>query len=409
MTATIDFSPVPQKRILSRITDRFWEILLIWLVVSVLLVSVIYLLVEPTYEAFSTLQVEPISPGLFSQFGSEASDTSKVTPYLQTQVGLLTSDRVIQEAITDPHVVHLATIKESEDPKVELRKNLVVQIVKDAYLIRVALELRDASQAATIVNAVVQSYLSYNSEYQRGRNSTLRASLITEYGRIQKEIEVKRSELQKLANKSAVNATGLALNLSVSEKASDPTQPVFSDVTDELSQQIASEMVKTDLDLIKAQAILETKQAESQGDNDLQSRQALGALRLNVAALLKQKDYLLKYFSHLKVDKKLVMNDSSEATFVNHELEILLGHADQINTKIQELNFKASQEEFRVSQVDTAVARKIPSNNNRLKYIAVAPILVLLILVGYFLLIPIRHQPTGQSSTKSPPQDELAP
>jgi hypothetical protein len=409
MTETTNFSPVPRKRVLSRITDRFWEILLIWFVVSCLLVSVIYLFIEPTYEAFSTLQVEPVSPELFRPFGSEASDTSKVTAYLETQVGLLTSDRVLHEAITDPRVVSLSTIKESDDPKADLRKKIVVQIVKDAYLIRVALELADANQAAIIVNAVVRSYLSYNSEYQRGRNSTLRASLIPEYGRIQKEIEAKRSELQKLANRSAVNATGLALNLSVSEKASDPTQPVFSDVTDELSQQIASEMVKTDLDLIKAQAILETKQAESQGDNDLQSRQTLGALRLNVAALLKQKDYLVKYFSHLKVDKKLVMNDSSEATFVNRQLEILLRHADQINTNIQELNFKASQEDFRVSQVDAAVARKIPSNNIRLKYMSVAPALVLLILVGYFLRIPIRHQPMDQPSTKRPPQDELAP
>ena len=57
---------------------------------------------------------------------------------------------------------------------------MVVEILKDAYLIRVALELPDPHQAAAIVNAVVRSYLTYNSEYQRGRNSTLRANLIAE-------------------------------------------------------------------------------------------------------------------------------------------------------------------------------------------------------------------------------------
>jgi hypothetical protein len=160
-------------------------------------------------------------------------------------------------------------------------------------------------------------------------------------------------------------------------------------------------MVKTDLDLIKAQAILEAKQAEGQGENDPQSRQILGELRLNVATLLKQKDYLVKYFSHLKVDNKLVMNDSFEATFVNRQLEILLRSADQLNTNIQELNFKASQEDFRVSQVDAAVAPKVATFNNQLKYMASAPLAVLLLVTGFFLLMPIKLEPASVPSANA--------
>ena len=40
---------------------HWWQILLIWLVVAVPVVALIYLYVEPTFEAFSTLQVEPVS------------------------------------------------------------------------------------------------------------------------------------------------------------------------------------------------------------------------------------------------------------------------------------------------------------------------------------------------------------
>ena len=401
MTAATNSSPLRRTRISDRVTSRLWQIFLLWMVLTVPLLSLISLSIEPRFEAFSTLQVEPISPRLFSPVESGRIDYQHLTPYLQTQVGLLTSDRVLQEALTDPRVNNLSSIKKSDDPKADLRKNLVVEIVPDAYLIRVALKLPDANQAAAIVNAVVHSYLSYNSEYQRGRNSTLRASLITEQGRIQKEIDAKRSELRKLANESTVNATGPALDLNVSGKASDPTQPVFSGVTDELSQQVASEMVKTDLDLIKAQAILEAKQAEGQGENDPQSRQTLGELRLNVATLLKQKDYLVKYFSHLKVDNKLVMNDSFEATFVNRQLEILLRSADQLNTNIQELNFKASQEDFRVSQVDAAVAPKVAAFNNQLKYMASAPLAVLLLVIGFFLLMPIELEPASLPSASA--------
>ncbi len=401
MTAATNSSPLRQTRISDRVTSRLWQIFLLWMVLTVPLLSLISLSIEPRFEAFSTLQVEPISPRLFSPVESGSVDYGHLTPHLQTQVGLLTSDRVLQEALTDPRVINLSSIKKSDDPKADLRKNLVVEIVPDAYLIRVALELADANQAAAIVNAVVHSYLSYNSEYQRGRNSTLRASLITEHGRIQKEIEAKRSELHKLVNKGTVDTTGPALDLNVSGKASDPTQPVFSGVTDELSQQIASEMVKTDIDLIKAQAILEAKQAEIQGDNDLQARQTLSGLRLNVATLLKQKDYLAKYFSHLKIDKKLVTDDSFEATFVNRQLEMLLRSEDLLKTNIQELNFKASQEDFRVSQVDAAVARKIPSKNNQLKYMASAPLAVLLLVIGFFLLMPIKLEPASVPSANA--------
>ena len=42
---------------------------------------------------------------------------------------------------------------------------MTVEILKDALIIRVGLELADANQAATIVNAVVHAYLAYNGEH----------------------------------------------------------------------------------------------------------------------------------------------------------------------------------------------------------------------------------------------------
>ena len=108
------------------------------------------------YEAFSLLQVQPVSHGLYGQAGSETSDFRSVTPYLQTQVALITTDRVLTTALASPEIKNLSFIKESDDPRADLRKNLDVEIVKDAYLIRVALELANGKEAAAIVNAVAQ-------------------------------------------------------------------------------------------------------------------------------------------------------------------------------------------------------------------------------------------------------------
>ena len=108
-SADLAVAPAPQfnsQTLLRGLVRHWWQILLIWLVVAVPVVALIYLYVEPTFEAFSTLQVEPVSQKLFGQAASESVDSRGVTLYLQTQVGLLTSDRVLSEAITDPRVVN---------------------------------------------------------------------------------------------------------------------------------------------------------------------------------------------------------------------------------------------------------------------------------------------------------------
>ena len=123
------------------------------------------------------MQVQPTTPALYEQAASDNVDLRSVTPYLQTQVSLITSNRVLGDAIANPSVINLSTIKKSDDPKSDLRKDMVVEIVKNAYLIRVALELADPNQAATIVNAVVHSYLAYNSEFKRSENGKLKIRL----------------------------------------------------------------------------------------------------------------------------------------------------------------------------------------------------------------------------------------
>jgi hypothetical protein len=166
-------------------------------------------------------------------------------------------------------------------------------------------------------------------------------------------------------------------------------------------------MVKTDLELIRAQAILETRQAANQGENDLKARQTLAELTQNVASLVKQKEYQAQYLSRLKVASRVVEDDASEATHINHELEVLMKSDDHLKTNLEELDFKASQEDYRVALVDDAKVPKVATNNDRGKYMAVAPIVVLLMLLGLCLLTPINNEPLSQASAKPTPQDEI--
>lgn len=61
--AAIQITPQVLIRGLSR---HWWRILLLWVVVSTPLAYLIYSLIQPTYEAFSVLQVQPTRDVLFN-------------------------------------------------------------------------------------------------------------------------------------------------------------------------------------------------------------------------------------------------------------------------------------------------------------------------------------------------------
>jgi hypothetical protein len=74
---------------------------------------------------------------------------------------------------------------------------------------------------------------------------------------------------------------------------------------------------------------------------------------------------------------------------LNPQLDILLRRDEQIRANLQQLEFEATQEVYRVVQVDRASAPKVPTDNNRFKYMAVAPWCVLFIVLAGCLLKPV--------------------
>ncbi len=373
--------------IFARITRRWPVILLLWFIVSLPVMYLAYLLVEPTYEAFSILRVTPTSWSLYEP--SEQNVFKGAEPYLNTQIGLLTSDRVLAPAIASPTVVRLSTITKEADPRTFLREHMRVEIVKDAYLIRVALELGEKDHAAAIVNAIVHSYLEYNGEHQRSGNSNLRNSLTDQLKKYKNEIDEKRAELKKILVNGQI-AVRRPFVTNESGKEDDPARSPLASVTEAQFQKVADELINTDVDLIKAQSILEVTEAAGDGGNDAHVRQTLSDLRLNVAALHKQKKQLARYLAGLVVEKKIENNAVPDAEFISHQLDILMKEESQVATHLKQLEFESSQENVRVTLLDEAVAPKVPTNNKQREYMAIAPVVVLLALIGVALLTPLK-------------------
>jgi polysaccharide biosynthesis transport protein len=284
------------RGILRRLAGRLWQVLLLWFTISVPVAFLIHLVVEPTYEAASLLRIEPAAVNPFGPLerGAEPSD-GQPSIYLKTQVGLITSSKVLDSALADPLVVNLRTIRKAVDPKTEVLEDLEVVIVPGTNLIRVSLELPNPEEAVTIVQAVVQSYLTQNTDYSRGANWSLTESLKQRLLKIEKEIDLKRSMLKDLATRRAGEPIRPRERLNP-KTGTDPTQLTLNTATEEQFAKLIDKQVEFDLAYLDALSHLEAVRAVRERNLDRMDQewaaQALDEFKRDpkVAALVDQID-----------------------------------------------------------------------------------------------------------------------
>jgi succinoglycan biosynthesis transport protein ExoP len=472
---------INSKVILRVLGRHWWRILALWLVVSAPIAFLLYMAIQPTYEAASLLRIEPAVPDMLSPLNRNLGEGQSPT-YLRTQVGLITSAKVLNAAIADPLVVNLATIKKSVDPKTDLLDKLKVLIVPDTNLIRIALELPNPEEAATIVQAVVQSYLSQNTDYSRSANRELTASLKQQLLQIGSEIDAKRSMLKDLYKKG--NVSPVKPELLANNDDTNGLQPSFKIASEDHVHKTIAQLDEIDLELIEAMSTLEVKRdaykaiqqrteepveqtngqklarvteeftrdpevvalkqeveetqthLEHLKDNVRQSHDpavvaaqkqlnklkqeyndlwnskyqeivdrlsirpgdsaqlliAIQDLEQKVETLKKKKVKLTDLFKVLEPKQKTANDDTFEAAFLNHQVQSLQSWEEIVKGNLERLKFEASQDKYRVVLVDSATASRTPSNNKRLKYIAVAPVGVLFAMLGLFLFLEIKAE-----------------
>jgi capsular exopolysaccharide synthesis family protein len=266
-------SPVDSQIVWRGLKRYWWKIFSAWLVLSAGAAYSIYKFVQPTYEAYSVLKIEPVAPRLFERV-QDFADSRSVGPYLQTQVQTIRSDRVLNTVIADPVVSKLPLVTKSKDPRVDLQRQLSVELVEDAYLIRVALSQPNADDAATIVNTVVQSYMDYYNEYARSANRNLKLSLGQQLTNLESELEKTGQALKELNKKKGVELVPTPRTASTSTSTAatgdgDLTHPTLGQITEAQVATMADQMVRTDFELAAAQATLDVKrQAASRANDD---------------------------------------------------------------------------------------------------------------------------------------------
>jgi glycerol-3-phosphate cytidylyltransferase-like family protein len=309
---------------------------------------------EPTYEAASLIRIEPSQRSLYDAPGNNAfADPRLYEPYLQTQVNLITSDRVLNRAIAHASVGSLRQIRDAEDPKQVLREKLVVKIEPTTYLIRIALESSRPFEAAAIVNAIVASYLEVNVEYTQTRDATLKTSLNEQLLSLKELIDKKTAELKDLHSSSNVQLRKPPLNHNRAKGEDGESEPLVTIVDQEQINTMIAQMVQADIDLLTAEAELKAKLADRANkksadpraqpdDNELEGRVRLEFYRdpavIALSNDIKKVEAELDHLKQLqrKGDDKALQAAQEQLTKLEKELmELWSNKAGQMRDRLQ--------------------------------------------------------------------------
>ena len=180
----------------------------------------IYHLVEPTYRATGMVKVESNQPDLFGP-SMELSGRESQSTYLLTEIETMKSNPVLDLALTRnaPSIADHAFLRESKDPKSDLRRRLAFDVVPNTHWIRVACDSAAPDEARDIVNAVIGAYeetmVSESLGTPTATKTMARKKLVTKIAQgfldykkaLEDKIKATRETLRKLARKDEALAT----------------------------------------------------------------------------------------------------------------------------------------------------------------------------------------------------------
>ncbi|MCC6424008.1 MAG: polysaccharide biosynthesis tyrosine autokinase [Phycisphaerales bacterium] len=180
----------------ARVWSRRWTVLCVMVLcfVGAMLYAVT---ATPVYRSSSRLYIEPAE----QSFNADSPETMQSKNYLDTQCEVLRSTPILMTALETPTVKDSVTLAASTDRLHTLKSALTAEVGKKDDLIEVAFESAHPEEATAIVDAVVQSYMDYQSK-QKHTNAT-EVLKVLEHEKQQRETELQEKLKAMIAFKLA--------------------------------------------------------------------------------------------------------------------------------------------------------------------------------------------------------------
>jgi succinoglycan biosynthesis transport protein ExoP len=200
----------PDALSLLKALRRRWRLAIILglLVATTLGAATWYFVPRAKYIAKSTLLVATAPRRIIFEPKEGIAD---YRTYQRTQLALIKNRKVLMHALRSPDVARLPTILEKADPDEWLEQQLNVEFTGGAEVLQISLSGERAEDVTTIVNRVVQSYLSevVAQEFQE-RKERLEA-LQKLWKKYQGDLEAKRIGLKTLAAAAGANPAAIGV------------------------------------------------------------------------------------------------------------------------------------------------------------------------------------------------------
>jgi capsular exopolysaccharide synthesis family protein len=120
--------------------------------------------------------------------------------------------------------------------------------------------------------------------------------------------------------------------------------------------------------------------------------ETLKELEQKVADLRASKDTLERQLNDLQIENKEARIDALKAEIAKKELDSLRHTKIQIDNRLKQASYEAEAEPVRVSIADEVQRPLSPSQNRRIKLMAVTPIAIMFGFLGLFLLLEIKAE-----------------
>ena len=175
----------PTTNFLAVIWRRRWVV--IGCTIAALIAGAVYLMKAPP--VFASQAVVYVQQPVPKVVGDEFATPGTGVDYLNTQCQIITSAAILTGALQVPGVADTVCLRGIDNAVAFLKSQIQAQPAKQSELIYVSMEASNPQDAATIVNAVVESYLDYQG--QQHKSTAVEVLKI-----LQKELDQREGELQ---------------------------------------------------------------------------------------------------------------------------------------------------------------------------------------------------------------------
>jgi len=178
---------MPQRGLLQVFWDRRW---IVALATALGLAGGFLYLKEatPLYTSTASLYVEQTGPRIITEYEGIMTQSKN---YLFTQAELMKSTPILAAALEQPGMGGLKTFAEADNRVAFLRKSLSAEVGKKDDIISVSLDSPYPEEAAQLVNAVVDSYVTYQSKQRRSTAAEVLKILQKEKTKRDEELQTK--------------------------------------------------------------------------------------------------------------------------------------------------------------------------------------------------------------------------